>query len=229
MGRWLKRIISFKWVAEFLGAVLSAPWSVLLSAGAGICAAIWAWLSQQPLVWVAIAALATFTLLIWMWNGITWARNQKRPSKARISFDYAYGLSLENITLGLDDDGRGDAALQFGLNLRNATSGPIKYYVEEFDVIVNDRTAALPLFKNRGGPLPRDARTIFFYPPFSKSVLEECRPRAAGLIKFTITYGHPEAGYSRRAKKRLSFNARLDNKVGLAYVVEDESDEAIAE
>ena len=197
-----------------------------MSAGLGLGAAAWAWISSQPALWITIAALLTFTAGIWAWNGVSWARNQKRPPSARISFDYSYGLALDSIQLGMDDT-KEDAAFQIGLNLRNATSGALKYHVEEFDVILNNRTIANPIFTNKGTVIPRDSRPVFYYPPFDKRTLQELRPRAEGILKYTILYGHPESAYVRKAKKRLRLSVRLDHSPGVAYVIESESDEGL--
>lgn len=101
--------------------------------------------------------------------------------------------------------------------------------MEELDVILKDRTMASPTFVNRGGFISRDSRTVFFYPPFSKKVLDECSPRSDGVLRYSVVYGHAESPYVRRAKKKLMLSVRLDAKPGVAYLIETESDEPIRE
>lgn len=142
------------------------------------------------------------------------------------AFTYAYSLALAGIQIGRDDNNPEGAALQLSLILRNAADGPLRYHVEQFDVIIDDRTISHPVFTNRGAVISKGLQLMFSYPSFGK---EAIRDRSKGVIRYSIIYGHPEVGFSRRAKKELNFNMRADKEVtGLHYTIRSESDEEIA-
>lgn len=80
---------------------------------------------------------------------ILWVVYEIRRQK-HFSFTYAYGLALESLHLGRDENNPSGAALQLGLVLKNAADGPLRYNVEQFDVIIGNTTLAQPIFTNRG-------------------------------------------------------------------------------
>jgi hypothetical protein len=163
-----------------------------------------------------------------MYNGIIWLKTITLPLMTKLSFDYSYGLALSRLQLGIDDNQEG-AALQLGLWLKNATDAPLKYNVDEFDIILGDRAIIEPIFKNRGGVISKGMEQLFFYPPFNKSVLDAIKPRIEGKIKYSIKYGHPETDFIRVSKKILNISLRLDDKPGVIYVVDSEVDKRIIE
>jgi hypothetical protein len=227
LWQWISHVHVASWLYG-MAASLFLQWNVIVSAAFAVAAAYWAWIAHWGYLPVFLVAFGIFVSAIWGLNGIIWLKHQKQPSDERISFDYAYGLALEDITLAIERE-KEESALQFGLRFRNAASGPMRFYVEEFDVILKDRTIARPTFINRGGFIPRDSSTIFFYPPFSKKVLDECSPRSDGVLRYSVIYGHPESPYLRRTKKKLILSVRLEATPGVAYLIETESDEPIRE
>lgn len=192
-----------------------------MSAGASY----WAWALQWGYLPVALTGLGVFVMIIWGINGIVWLRRQSQPAKARMAFDYRYGLALLCLHMGRDE-GKEEASFQVGLVLKNASEWPMKYHVEDMNVIVGDRTIAKPNFTNTGGLISKGCHTTFYYPPFPNSVV---KPRLEGIIKLTIAYGHPDFGFVRRMKKTLSASFRLDDKPGAVYVIESETDDDIIE
>ena len=146
-------------------------------------------------------------------------------TKRKFTFDYAYSLGLQGIHLAYDDSVT-PAPLQLGLVLANVAEGPIKYEVDQFEVVIEDRAIAHPVFKSRGGVILRSMSTIYFYPPFAQE-LPEGRDHLNGVIRFAIRYGHPEIGFLRTMKKEVSFSLRLGDKSGIVYLTEKESDDGI--
>lgn len=207
-----------------IGQNLLSQWSLIVSAAIAIATAYWAWASQWGYLPIFLVAFGIFVAAIWGLNGVIWLRRQRRPSRERVAFDFSYGLSLQGLQLGRDES-KEDAAFQLGLVLFNAADWPIKYEIEDIDVIVGNRAIARPTFVNRGGVISRRCSTMFFYPPFPKNAMKE---RTDGILQFSIVYGHPEFGFARRMKKRLSMSLRLDDKPGVVYIIEMETDDGIS-
>jgi hypothetical protein len=126
--------------------------------------------------------------------------------------------------LGRDETNSTDNILQIGLVFRNAADGPLLYDVERFDVVLENRTIAAPAFLNRGGVIPRGGATTYRYPPFGTDAI---KPHMNGTIRYSIRYGHPEIGFSRRCKKELAVSIRCDDKTAASYLIRSESDEEI--
>lgn len=216
----MARILQFgawTWARISDASVAGWLWGLPMSGGF----TYWAWVSQWGYLPIALTGLGVFVATIWGINGIIWFNRQRQPGKARVAFDYRYGLALHAVHLGRDEE-KEEASFQLGLILHNAVDWPMKYHVEDMIIIVGDRTIANPNFANLGGLISRGCYTTFYYSPFAKTVE---RPRANGIIKFTIAYGHPDFGFSRRMKKTLNVSLRLDDKPGAVYVIESESDE----
>lgn len=208
------------------GTVLTTNWALAMSTFIGIAAGSWAWATQWGYLPVAVFTLVTFGACVWTLNGIIWFRTRNKPSKSKMIFDYSHGLALLGVSLGIDE-GKKNEAFQVGLMLHNAADGPIKFHVEDFDVIVGDRTITHPNFKNRNGIVPRGSTLTFFFPAFDKKTLDAVKPRAEGKIKYRILYGHPDDDFIRVTRKRLDASFRLDDKPGCVYLIEFESDEEV--
>jgi hypothetical protein len=191
--------------------------------------AVWSLFSGEPLAkvfsrsirtlsfspfWITVPlGLALFVLVLY----------EFRRAK-HFAFTYAYGLDLKNLSIGRDEANPAGGVLQLGLLLANAADGPLKYHVEEMEVIIGDRTIPNPNFRSRGGVIPRGSEREFFYPPFGRDVIQ---PRTNGVLRYSIIYGHPEIGFSRWAKKQLSLTMRLDDRTGVRFLIDSESDEEI--
>jgi len=199
-----------------------------MSAAVGVSTAIWAWCTQWGYLPIFLTSLLTFAVCLWMYNNIIWLMTRTHPLKTKLAFDYSYGLALSRLHLGIDDADE-NKALQIGLWLKNSADAPLKYYVDDFDIVLGDRAIPNPVFTNKGGVIPKGMEQLFFYPPFNKSVLDAIRPRIAGKIKYSIKYGHPETDFIRVSKKTLNVSLRLDDKPGLVYVVDSEDDKEIIE
>lgn len=218
-----------KWfgrIGGWIDATVSVAfnWQVIVSATVGIGAGAWAWwnwATQWGYLPVALVGLLVFVAVIWLWNGIIWLKHQKRPSKQRTLFDYSYGLDISNVYLGRD---KKDETIQIGVVLKNTASGPVQFYVEDMDVIIENRTLTQPEFKKREGVIPIISERVFFYPPMPQDYFKD---RSRGMLKITIKYGHPELGYLRRIKRKLDLSVRVDEKLSCVYLIEEESDAPI--
>jgi hypothetical protein len=113
------------WLAEKYGSVILA---VLLMFGASF----WTWSAEHEYLPIFLVGLGTLVAVIWGVNGVIWLRAQTRPSKAKMTFDYSYGVALDEIFPSHDRE-----------NVANVAPGPLKYKVERVDVVIGDRIRAL--------------------------------------------------------------------------------------
>jgi hypothetical protein len=205
--------------------------SVFVSSVMAAGVAYWTWSTEHGYLPVFFAALGTFVAVVWAINGIVWLRSQARPSKARITFDYSYGLSLEEVRPSLDVENV-DNILEIRLYVRNLTNGPMKILIERFHTTIEDRFYTSP--KHGQSVLSRAAATTLFPGGgFKKDAFDKFADRATGTLEFSILYGHPEDAFSRRAAKtlRLDLFKRRNDKgelsVNINWIVQAESDIAI--
>jgi hypothetical protein len=182
-------------------------------------------LSENVGRWV----LAIVSVLLLLWAGGVHTKLYKRiqlyARRQRMPFDYSYGLALDGLALGRDDSHPGGPQFQVGLNISNVVDGPLRYEVDSFDVVIDNRTLAKPSFQNRGGVIPRGCTQRFMYPAFARGDITG--PRPSGVIRFSVKYGHPDIGFVRKAAKTLTVQYRLDDRTEAVYTVDSESDGAI--
>ncbi len=223
MGRLAKAV---EWAFNVAGGLIGS-WGAIMSALASVgtlALAYWQWGTQYGYVPILLAGLFASAGTIWVINGVVWLRRQRRPGRQRTTFDYSFGLALTGLYLGHDTESD-ESNLQLGLNLFNAAPGPLRYEVESFDVVIGDRTIARPNFANRGAILSRGCGAQFFYQPFARNMVPDRRTQ--GVIRYSIKYGHPEFGFSRRSKKELDVTMRGGEKPWVVYITRFESDEEI--
>jgi hypothetical protein len=198
-------------------------WPLLVAALGGFGAAIWGHLAELSPQSQFLYVILSFAGILWILLGLIWLWREMRPSRERIAFDCAYGLALDGLHLA-KDDAQVPAAIQLGVVLRNASSLPLKYKVEEIHVIVGTTAIPDPMLINDGGLISRGCTGLYLYPPFPVTATQ---PRVSAKIEFTIAYGHPDYRLVRRLRKNLDVSLRLDDKFGVVYLTRSESDEAI--
>ena len=84
----------------------------------------------------ALAVLIPLTVIAA--GGTLYVINQIIILYNRAREGYAYGLAYEGIVLGLHSAGTPNAMLQLSVLIRNATERPLRYEVEQFDVVIDD-------------------------------------------------------------------------------------------
>ncbi len=207
--------------------VLTANLGVALTAAGGILAAIWFEARQFFLDPAVQVGMGVFLALLWTWIGITTLRDRKKPRVIRAESDYAYGLTYEGF-VPVYEPRNEEAALQFGLQLRNYSTGPIRYSIETFDVRIEDR--ALPRFKSGSlsGYLARGAGRTSRAVPFKReSIISFFGKRMIGSAEVAITYGHPMAPPVRRLKISLELTLVFNDPPPMGFIaaILDETDE----
>jgi hypothetical protein len=217
LRRFLESIHLAYWMGE-VGLFFFHQWVLITSALLAIGSAFWTWSVEKSYLPVFLVGLGVFVATIWGLNGIVWLQRQKRPSKQRVSFDYNYGLALETVHPSLDADNV-DNHLEFRLVFRNVANGPIKLLVETFSAVIEDRMANTK--PGQSVIIPRaSSLTIFPGGGFNEKAYDGFKTRTSGTITFSILYGHPEYGYSRKAEKTVSVELfkRVEKKKKVASI-----------
>lgn len=123
----IRSLVALAWKRVSDASVLA--W--LVSLPVGIVASFWAWATSWGYLPVAVFGLGIFVITIWGFIGIVWLRRQNRPSRRRVSFDYSYGIAIEDVRIAFDKDNINNM-LQFFPDLRNHANGPMKFCVTVF-------------------------------------------------------------------------------------------------
>jgi hypothetical protein len=149
----------------------------------------------------------------------------------RSAVDYRYGLIFEGIqrnylptTANVPNAG----SLQFGINIRNFSLGPMRVRAEEIDIRIGSR-ASPKLNKGElaGGILSRGAGRTITPAAFAPEQLKEFHgvTNVEGTADFSLVYGHPDSPPERRLRMTLALYLEFaEDGSRLAY-----SDNIIAE
>jgi hypothetical protein len=205
-------------VIRFIVAWVLWNWVPVVSVVAAFGAAAWAWSTQYDHLQIALAALATFLLVMWISIGFVWIKK----SNTKVKFDWA--LAYQGLTLGLDT-GNDAATLQIGVNFINVGPGAIKYKVDDLRVVIDDRTIANPTFDSEGGIIPKGIGRIYRFPSFKKATVQNyLGQRVVGKVEFSIDYGPYDSKPTRRLKMKLNVNFRLDAQPGIVDMIASEEE-----
>jgi hypothetical protein len=212
------------WAANVL-QFLSSIFPGLTMSAAGAAAALYfesaIELIQQPIVYVPASV---FLFLLWTYIGLATLTARQRPQIVRMVHDYAYGLILEGhptIVMGKFPNDHaafpGGFALMLNCNYRNVSHGPIRLRVEEFRVVLNNRTndnsdASVELFfarlaamgiRSGGVPIDTDAKQL------------------DGTLTLKFVYGHPDGDFDRRYTLKLNIHIMVNLENGMATYNDD--------
>lgn len=165
---------------------------------------------QQPTVYTSAGV---FLFMLWTYIGLTVLRDRQKPQFVRVAHDYAYGLILDGgwqptfAKFASNHPNSPNAeAIMITCNYRNVSAGPLRMKIEEFRVILNNRTnddseivpeqifARLAPMGIRCGGVPRDA---------SESHL-------TGKLSLKFLYGHPDGDFVRRYTLKLNIQIAID-------------------
>lgn len=218
-------------LAQTILVLVSTNWVLVVSAVVAYLS--WAFATAQTFVKnqdVQIVA-GVFLFFLWTLIGFTVLRDRKKPRTITPHHDYRYGLTFEGIVPFFPIPKKDtDAALSFGISVRNFSSGPLKYTIEVFDVIVDDRV--LPKMKKGTltSIMSRGAGRMSRNQAFSKEKIKDFYGKdVKGTLELAIVYGHPERPPERRLK--MTFELTIGMREGELPVYADnivsESDEPI--
>lgn len=162
------------------------------------------WL-ERPIVH---SSALVFFVTFWTYIGIVFLLDREKPKIVSINQDLKYGLTFEGIQISVNPAIE-DAFLQFSLNVRNYSSGPLKYEIEKFDIIL-ERVTLPPLgSKTLYGYLARGGGKASGRDPFRRSDLSRFfGQQAKGTLYVAILYGNAEKEFVR--KLEMNFDLYLD-------------------
>jgi hypothetical protein len=177
-------------------------------------------------------AAIVFLVVLWTSIGITVLIDRRKPRVTKADQDYRYGLTFEGLMLHLlgTDFDKDDSELGFGIQLRNFSSGPIKYTVEDFDVRVGNR--ALPRVKKGAliGFMARGSGRTSNSGSFKRSDFSQViGRRLEGTANLLISYGHPERPPVRRMSISIALILEIPESgpIGFGANIIEESDQAL--
>jgi hypothetical protein len=197
----------------------------------GLWASVTDWavgLVQNPKV--QTAALV-FLFVLWTSIGIAVLIDRRKPKVVKAVQDYLYGLTFEGLVPAIAPDfDKDDGELRFGIQLRNFSTGPIKYTVEDFDVRIGNR--ALPKLKKGDlvGFMARGAGRTSHSPAFKRSDFKQLLGQSLeGTANFSITYGHPEQPPVRRLSVSINLLLQIpeNGPIGFGAGILEEADQAL--
>ncbi|SDS13118.1 hypothetical protein [Bradyrhizobium canariense] len=204
--KWLRTYGVLGSAAATTVALLAANWVVAVTVAASIYVGLSSWaidFVHRPDV---RAATFVFLVLLWTYIGFTVLIDRRRARIVKSEQDYRYGLTFEGFQpiAGPDFD-HDDSELRFGILVRNYSSGPIKYTLDDLDVRIGNRALPHLLKGVLFGFMARGAGRTSYSPAFKRSDFKQLvGQQLEGTAKFTIVYGHPERPPVRRLTISLS-------------------------
>jgi len=213
-------------VANLL-TIMTTNWPVVMSGVLSIVAVYWTytyeWI-QQPRVYVAACV---FLFLLWTYIAFRTLRAFRHGVRVKPEPEYKYCLSTQGFQLIIDPTST-DKAFALGFAFINAGNWPVRFRVEEFRLMIDDRTCPDPE-KKIEMILPRVGGRIIRSGGFKKEILKD---KKNGTLDVTVIYGPPEGKFMRRYtfKTKLLFEFRQDEKgnisvgIGEELIKEEEED-----
>lgn len=222
----------FRWLQKYnaaggalwVTARIFTDWPAVTSMLTGVAvgaAAMLEWGTQLGYSIPMAVGIAVAASMVWLIIGLRALFRRGAPEKPKMQFDYSYALAVMAPYVAKDEENE-EGFFQPGVVWRNAGPAALKFYVDYFNVVIGDRTGRRSY--NREGIIPRDCHKTFFYPAFSKEQLAGLGTRATGIVEYSVRYGHPEHGFIRVAKARLTATFRWDDKPAFIYLIEEELD-----
>jgi hypothetical protein len=122
---------------------LTTNWGLVVSVALGIFAAVIGVaydIASNSHVQVGVG---TFIAALWTYIGLRTLRSFRETKNIAISPDYKYCVNPENYQLALDQESE-DAALQVTFNFRNVSPTAMRLKVENFRLMIEDRSCPDP-------------------------------------------------------------------------------------
>lgn len=172
-----------------------------------------------------------FLVILWTVVGLTFLIDRRKPRVVKSERDYRYGLTFEAFLPVINPDfEKDDGEIRFGIMLRNYSSGPIKYVVDDVDIRIGNR--ALPKMKKGElfGFLARGAARTSTGAPFKRRDFNQViGQRLEGTANFSVSYGHPEEPPVRRLSISMGIILEIPETgpVGFGHNILEEIDCAI--
>jgi hypothetical protein len=211
MLRWLR---TFGSVGGAVAATITIietklTWGLVVSVALGAATWIWAGLFDffnNPHTQIAVGV---FLGTLWTYIGLRALLSFNKPVQMSPQPDYRYCISPEGYQLFIDPEGI-DLAISVGFQFRNVGNWPVRFRVEQFKLMIEDRICQEPDEKIEMIIQRIGARGIRSG-GFKKDVVKD---RNTGLLDVIVIYGDPEGPFVRRYqfKTKLHFRFQEDLK-----------------
>jgi hypothetical protein len=227
-----------KWLRGFGGAgaalanaiaFLTANWAVVVTTVVSLWVAASEWATKFVQKESTHVFVFVFLAVLWTWIGILFLRDRRKPRETTPAQDYRFGLTFEGVVPLYTPNS--DPALGFILQLRNFSSGPIRYDVKNMDIRIGTR--AMPKFTigTLSAYMARGAGRTSTPEPFKKADIAEFigKGLVKGTLECSITYGHPEKPPARKLDLSvdLFLEFRADGNLGFNGNITSEQDVAL--
>jgi hypothetical protein len=231
--RWLRTYGAVGSALAVTVSLLAGNWVVASTVAASIYVGLSIWaidFVNRPDV---RAATFVFLTLQWTYVGFTILVDRRKARIVKAEHDYRYGLTFEgfHLIVAPDFDSEG-GELRFGIGLRNFSSGPIKYAVDDLDVRIGKLALPLLLPGTLFGFMARGSGRTSYSSAFQRKDFSQLiGQRLEGTAKFSISYGHPELAPVRRLTISMGIvlEIRDTGLPGFGFNILHESDDAISE
>lgn len=229
--KWLRTYGAIGSALAVTVSLLAANWMVAVTVAASIYVGLSAWaidFVNRPDV---RAAAFVFLVLLWTYIGFAILIDRRKARVVKSEQDYRYGLTFEGFMPAATEFDQDDSELRFALQLRNYSSGPIKYTLNEFDVRIGNRALPMILPGTLFGFMARGAGRTSFSPPFKRGDFKQLiGQHLEGSARLKIDYGHPEKAPVRQLSISLTVFMMVPEEGPLHFGTNilEESDIAIA-
>lgn len=209
------------------GIGIVANWGLIVSILVGLWAYFWGnsvQIIHSPDVQFGVVV---FLVALWTYIGISTVARRNKAQLIRSEHSISYGLTFLTINpiFQKRDDGY---SLQFEVMVQNFTAGPIKFSVEKFTTILDNRTLPEPEENKASIFMPRGALRGSRNVPFQNKDLKDLiGKQVKGRIEISLLYGHVEGKMERRLIEKLDVYVEMNENgtIGLANVIVGERDE----
>jgi hypothetical protein len=222
--KWKASLGPFGFLADVV-AIAQTNWGLVISLVVAVGASIWKSafeVATNPHFQVAVAV---FFVTLWTFTAVSILRQMHTGIKIKPVLDYAHSIVLDGNQLAFDRNAKKtDFAIQYGINVRNVSNGPICVEVHDYRVIINGRT--IPDSNLIKLILPRLGAKGIVSGAFTRDAIKE---RAEGTATLTLHYGPLDGPAVRKyvLKMALSFVVQPGGDLGVAQHIISEDDTPI--
>ena len=227
MLKWLRTLdktgSTVGWVIAIIESKIT--WVLVVSAFIGSLTSLWTTVFEFFNNRHTQIAIGVFIASLWTYIGIRVLRSSQEVVRVTTAPDYRYCLNPEGFQLFIDPKGT-DLALNVGFLFRNVGNWPVRFRVEKFQLLIEDRTCPEPE-KLIELIIPRIGVRLIRSGAFKKDVLN--KDRNTGTLDVAVIYGPPEGDPVRRyrfkAKLQFAFPKDVEGNVVAAAIGEEVSTE----
>lgn len=202
-------------------SLLTANWGLAVGAALGIVSAVWLQAFEFASRPEVQTGARVFIWALWIWVGIRILRTIQVGVRTTPVVDYVYALAMDGLEISFDADSA-EKAFQLGTNLRNLANGAMKVQIEEYRVVLGDRT--LPDSDPGAKVLQRFGSKGVRCGVFRGDAVAG---NPSAHVSLVATYGPVDGHPVRRYRVKYRVHLRLDGAAAAINELLSETDEPI--